>query len=111
MKTPKTEIAEAGVRTPSFKGYTIEEIRYQRAMTALRKEFCKAKLSESISNLRGSSSPGSRRVNAPAASKLAIAGRLASKLFSNLNTLDYILMGVSLFGTAKKGIKLLKGRK
>ncbi len=92
-----------------FKGYTMEELRYQRAMMALRKEFCKAKVMESVSNLKTGGK--SRKESNNGTSKFAMAGRIASKLFSNLNTLDYILMGISLFGTAKKGYRLIRGKK
>lgn len=91
-----------------FQGYTMEELKYQRAMMALRKEFCKAKMLQSAHALR----PGSgKRSQGKGKSKLAFAGQIASKIFSNLNTLDYILMGISLFGTARKGIRLIKGKK
>ncbi|MDE6392691.1 MAG: hypothetical protein K2L59_05455 [Muribaculaceae bacterium] len=96
-----------GGDTP-FKGYTMEELRYQRAMMALRKEFCKAKVQQSARRLR----PGSdRKQKAGSGSGLALAGRVASTLFSHMNTMDYILMGISLFGTAKKGYRLIRGKK
>lgn len=89
-----------------FKGYTMEELRYQRALMALRKEFCKSKLLSSIDELKPKRKPSTQKN-----SKLALAGTIASKVFSNLNTLDYIMMGISLFGTAKKGYRLLRGKK
>lgn len=107
----KTELIERVEDTPAFKGYTIEEIRYQRAMMALRKEFCKAKLTESVSNLRGGGKRDVFKSGAKKTSKLAVAGKIASRIFSNLNTIDYVLMGISLFGTARKGLRLLRGKK
>ena len=86
-----------------FKGYTMEEIKYQRAMMALRKEFCKAKLMQSLQEMRPK-----RKESTSGNSKFSMAASIASKLFSNLNTLDYILMGISLFGTVKKGYKLIR---
>lgn len=93
----------------AFKGYTMEELRYQRAMMALRKEFCKEKVKESIIKIK----PGNRgdHEKSNGTSKFALAGRIASKLLTNLNTLDYVLLGMSLFGTAKKGYRLIKGKK
>jgi len=91
-----------------FKGYTMEELRYQRAMMALRKEFCKTKVLQSVQALR----PGSRNEGKTSGkSKFALAGKIASAVFSHMNTLDYVLMGISLFGTAKKGLRLFRGKK
>jgi len=98
---------------PAFKGYTIDEIRYQRAMLGVRKEFCKAKVMESVSNLK----PGGRRREhgiLKATRKpplLRMAGGVASKFLGNLNAIDYVLMGISAIGTVRKGIRLLKGKK
>lgn len=91
---------------PEFKGYTIEEIKYQRAMLALRKEFCKAKLMQTVGEMRPQRKPGKH--NAP---KFKLFTTVASKVLSNLNALDYVLMGVSLLGTAKKGLRLFKKKK
>lgn len=91
-----------------FKGYTMEELRYQRAMMALRKEFCKAKVLESLHKVRPGKKSGVDSAGSP---KFATATRIASKLLSNLNTLDYVLMGISLFGTVKKGYRLIRGKK
>ena len=90
-----------------FKGYTMEELKHQRALLALRKDFCKLEMMESVNDLR----PQSRNSGKKGSSKFALAGRIASLVFSNMNTLDYILMGISLFGSAKKGVRLLRGKK
>lgn len=91
-----------------FKGYTMEELRYHRAMMALRKEFCKTKVMQSVHAMR----PGTKeKTKSGGGSKLALAGKIASTVFSHMNTLDYILMGISLFGTAKKGYRLIRGKK
>lgn len=110
MKNEKTKIVE---EVPQFKGYTLDEIRYQRAMLGLRKDFCKAKVMESIANLK----PGGRqRSNLflsgnKKSTFMSIAGTVASKFLGNLNTLDYILMGISAFGTVKKGVRMLTRNK
>ena len=48
----KNLLAESGDTEAPFKGYTMEELRYQRAMMALRKEFCKTKVMQSVETLR-----------------------------------------------------------
>lgn len=91
-----------------FKGYTIEEIRFQRALVSMEADFCKAKIQRSLNNLQkinplnfGSSSssiPGK-------------FGGIALKLIHGLNYMDYIMLGVSLFSGAKKVYSLFRGRK
>lgn len=100
-------LSAASEETPQFKGYTMEELRYQRALMALRKEFTKQRLVNTIHDLRPKKDNESKQKN----SKFALAGAIASKVFSNLNALDYVMLGISLFGTAKKGYRLLRGKK
>lgn len=113
MKRETTEETGITQATPPFKGYTIEEIRYQRAMLGVRKEFCKAKVMESISNLR----PGGRHSGEDILktnrrqSWLRVAGSVASKVLGNLNAIDYVLMGISVIGTVRKGMRLFGGKK
>ena len=40
---PVKKDATAG-KGGNFKGYTLDELRYQRALTALRREFCKSRV-------------------------------------------------------------------
>lgn len=109
MKDNKNNLpAEAGDAAAPFKGYTMEELRYQRAMMALRKEFCKTKVMQSVHTLRPATK---EKAGTHGGSKFALAGRIASTVFSHMNTLDYILMGISLFGTARKGYRLIRGKK
>ncbi|MDE6538083.1 MAG: hypothetical protein K2M13_08645 [Muribaculaceae bacterium] len=89
-----------------FKGYTIEELRYQRALVALQKEFCKAKVINRIDHLRNRKS-GSEDTS----SKIARYGKFAGKLLTGLNYLDYAMIGMSLFGSGKKIYKFLKQKK
>ncbi|MBD5194218.1 MAG: hypothetical protein HDS71_07145 [Bacteroidales bacterium] len=99
-------VTESNTEPNSFKGYTMEEIKYHRAMLALRKEFCKAKLMQSVDNFKPK-----RKEKASGTSKFKLATTIASKVFSNLNALDYVMMGISLFGTAKKGYNLIRKKK
>ena len=93
----------------AFKGYTIEELRYQRALVALQKEFCKSKVLHKVEKIKhrklfgdDSSSKGS---------KFFKMGSMASKIFTGLNYLDYAMIGMSLFGSGKKIYKFIKGKK
>lgn len=97
------------IKIEDFKGYTLEELKYQRALIALRKEFCKAQVLQTIDSLRPK-----RKDNSDSSmfgSKFGLIRTIGSKLFSNLNTLDYIMLGMSAFGTAKKAYSLFRHKK
>lgn len=90
-----------------FKGYTIEEIRFQRALVAMEADFCKTKIFKSLDNIKDANPfmPGNKT------SIPGKAGAIALKMINGLNYLDYVLLGVSLFKGSKKVISFLKGRK
>jgi len=91
-----------------FKGYTLEELRYQRALVLLQKEFCKSKITRNVNNLQ-KSNPLSPSV---AASSLpGKVGFVASKLLTGLNYLDYAMIGFSLFGAARKLFSIFRRKK
>lgn len=81
-----------------FKGYTLDEIRHHRALLAVRKEFAKVKALEQFEGIKD------RNPFAPDGSLKAAArlGSLPLKIVKGLNYSDYIMMGISAFGTAKK---------
>lgn len=93
------------VAKPEFKGYTLEELRYQRAMTLLRRDFSKAKVVNQVQRLRGGDSG-----NAPK-SRLGRVGTLAGKLMSGLNYIDYAMMGMTLFNSGQKVYKFFRRRR
>lgn len=106
--TTKEKVAN-DIITPAkeFKGYTIEEIRFQRALVAMEAEFCKTKLLKSWNNLQESNPliPGNK------ASLPGKAGALALKMVNGLNYIDYILLGLSVFKGTRKIFSFFKGRK
>lgn len=90
-----------------FNGFTLDEIRHQRALIAVRKEFAKAKIMEQVDSLKD------RNPFAPDGS-LKSAARLGSipmKIMRGLNYTDYIMMGISAFGTLRKFFSLFKKKK
>lgn len=91
--------------TKEFKGYSIEELRYQRALVALRKDFCKSRMIHNVDKLRrhGLFGRGS--------SKIANVGGVASKIISGLGYVDYLMIGMSLFGTGKKIFRFFHKKK
>ena len=48
MKEKEKKVKELIGTEKEFKGYTIEEIRFQRALVAMEAEFCKTKMSKSL---------------------------------------------------------------
>ncbi len=91
-----------------FKGYTLEELRYQRALVLLQKEFCKSRITRNVNNLQKSNplSPSTAASSLPGK-----VGFVASKLLTGLNYLDYAMIGFSLFGTARKIFSIFRRRK
>lgn len=91
-----------------FSGYTLEEIRYRRALCAMKAEFCKNKIAKSIHTLQKTNplSPSSAATSIPGK-----AGAIALKLVNGLNYLDYAVLGLSLFGSAKKILGFFKKKK
>lgn len=93
--------------TNEFGGYTLEELRYQRALVALRKDFCATKITKNVEQIRG------RNIFGGSGSKIRgpQIGGLVSKMISGLGYLDYAMIGMSLFGTGKKIFQFFKGRR
>ncbi len=88
-----------------FRGYTLEELKYQRALVTLQKEFCRSRLMRNIGNLQKSNplSP-----SAAASSLPGKVGFIASKVFSGLNYLDYAMLGFSVFGAVRKVFSIFR---
>lgn len=90
-----------------FNGFTLDEIRHQRALIAVRKEFAKAKILEDIDKLK-ERNPFAPDGSLKAASRL---GNLPMKIMRGLNYTDYIMMGISAFGTVRKALSFFKKKK
>lgn len=98
---------DAPHKKDSFKGYSMEDLRYQRALVAMRKEFCKSKIAHSAHRIRKQGFFGRNG----STSRMAHAGNLASKVISGLSYLDYVMIGMSMFGTGRKIYKFFRGKK
>lgn len=90
-----------------FKGYTIEEIRFKRALVAMEADFCKTKIAKSWNNIIQANPlmPGNK------ASLPGKAGAIALKMVNGLNYLDYFLIGMSVFKGSKKVLSLFRGKR
>ena len=105
------EITKAGgheeikVTEKRFKGYSIEEIRYQRALVDLQREFCKSKM---LHNVNGMKKRGFWGTVSGGGSKVSRVGGIATKLLTGLSYIDYAMLGMSLFGSGRKIYKFFK---
>lgn len=99
------KVPEIVVDETSFRGYTLDEIRYQRALAALRKEYAKEKIFNDLASVRKRVSFGSKEGIA------GKAGTLAQKMFSGLNYLDYAMVGYTAFSAIRKFFKLFRKKK
>ena len=106
MKSKNKEVQNP-TEEQDFKGFTLDELRYQRALLMVKREFLKEKaihqgqqLKERIPVLNGKSALAS-------ISSKGIIGKIAK----GLNYTDYLLLGFSIFGAAKKVFSLFKKKK
>ena len=104
----KEQVAKDIVTPESeFKGYTIEEIRFQRALIAMEADFCKSKALRSWDNIV-KANPLSPSSNSSFKGK---AGSLALKLLNGLNYMDYFLLGLSVFNGSRKVLSFFKRKR
>lgn len=105
-KAEAPTLLQSQVQT-EFEGFTLDEIRHRKALIAVKKEFAKARIFEQANTLR-SHNPFAADGKLKAAARL---GKLPMKLVKSLNYTDYILLGVSVFGTAKKIFSFFRKKK
>lgn len=103
----KTEISTAPHTTSGFKGYTMDELRYQRALIALKREYCKESIYEAAHKLH-EASPFSANGQKGIARHL---GGVTGKIVGGLNYVDYLLIAFSAFGTVKKVLHFFRKKK
>lgn len=95
-----SKVAESVTQPDSdFKGYTLDELRYQRAFVALQKEFCKAKLLRSVGSFSKMNPFARKGPSLEAAGKF---GPVLSKVMKGFGYLDYVMIGFSVFNSVRK---------
>lgn len=80
-----------------FKGYTIEELRYQRALIALKKEFMKEKALKQTNEIRDQIP----LLNGKMPSGKTYSSGLLGKIMRGLDLADYLMLGF-------QGIRIVK---
>lgn len=120
--TPVPDPQVLATRDTSFKGYTMEELRYQKALALLRKEFCKSNILESVDSLRHPFSDNTKRIagfSAPVKASQSASGStirqvgkvgklMVSSLLKGMKPMDYVMFGISLIGPTRKLIKIFR---
>lgn len=105
---PKTEVAEQVLdEKPQFKGYSLNDLKYRRAVVALKKEFARQKIAEdfyTIRNWRPFDTDGSNK-------KTSKMVGIARKIMGGMNYLDYAMLGFSVFTSARKVMSFFKKKK
>lgn len=100
----KTDI-EMEVTTPP--GLTIDEIRYRRALLALKKDFCKEKMIRHKDRLlRGADEKDNKPVKILGFTPKS--GTFLAKIAGGLNLFDYFMIGASVFKTTKKLVRVFR---
>lgn len=93
----------------TFNGYSMEDLRYRRALVALQKEFAKSKVISDAHKIQRHS-PFSKNFGEDKSSVGKI-GAIANKLLSGFNYLDYAMIGYSVFNSGRKIFSLFKKKK
>lgn len=91
----------------AFKGYSLNQLRYQRAVVALQREFAKEKIRKGTDNLKNRTVFG-KKADKGAKGTGAGISKIANAILNRLGYLDYAVIGLSLFKTGKKIAGLVK---
>ena len=91
----------------SFKGYTLDELKYQRALLLLKKEYLREKMNSQIADVK-------KRVpllnGGSSISGLSSSG-MVRRVMKGLNFADYLMLGFSMFNAGRKVVSLFKRKK
>lgn len=86
-----------------FEGYSLDELKYQKALLLLKKEFAKEQFLKDVNKVK-SQLPGGDNSRHATVFNSGLFGKLAK----SLNYMDYIVIGFSLFSTGRKLLSLFR---
>lgn len=101
--TPKSHASSE----EEFKGYTLEELKYQRALLLLKREFLKEKALEDVNDIK-------KRIpvfNGKSPLDSISPSGLLSRVAKGLNYADYLMLGFSVFNAGRKVFSLFRKKK
>ncbi|MBD5187241.1 MAG: hypothetical protein HDS93_04890 [Bacteroidales bacterium] len=89
-----------------FKGYTLDELRYQRALVTLKKTFIREKLTAEAIEMRD-------RIPFVSSVKDGVpkAKGVVGKIINGMNYMDYVMLGISAFSYGKKIFSFFRRKK
>ncbi len=90
---------------PDFKGYTLEELQWQRAFVALQAELAKETLIAKKEAIAGLLPFGKSKNDSGGISIPAISGKTLQRIVSSLSYLDYFRMASTV---ARTGMKIFR---
>ena len=90
-----------------FKGYTLAELRYQRALVLLKREFLKEKAMEETKAVKKRIPMLNGKSPLDSMNPTGIVG----KVVRGLNYADYLMLGFSIFNAGKKVFSLFRKKK
>lgn len=90
-----------------FKGYTLDELKYQRALLLLKREFLKEKALGNVHNLKERIPMLNGKSPLNNISPMGLVGRVAK----GLNYADYLMLGFSIFNAGRKVFSLFRKKK
>ena len=90
-----------------FKGYTLDELRYQRALVLLKREFLKEKAMEEVKEVKSRIPVLNGKSPLDTMSPSGILGSVVK----GLNYADYLMLGFSLFNAGRKVFSLFRKKK
>lgn len=93
-----------------FKGYSIDELKYQRAFILLQREFTQAKLAEIMQRFTNKNSSIYNHNKSKKQSPFGV-GNILGRIVKGLDYLDYAVLGLSVFSTGKKIFSVFRRRK
>jgi len=92
-----------------FKGYTISQLRYRRAMIAVKKEYALQELISEKHKFSSRSNFGGKFGSV--ARTVSNSAPVISRIFRGLSYMDYITVGLSLYGGVRKIVRRFRKKK
>lgn len=89
MEEKEKKAKTAAHKEPAFEGYTMEELRYQLALTALKKEYLKEKATDTVSAIKKQLPLVNGNSTLPAKATKGLFG----KIMRGLDFADYLIIG------------------
>lgn len=106
MKGKENEYKETGApsHAEDFKGYSLAELRYQRALLVIKKEFEKEKAIKEIKKIKSRIPVINGKSPMDGISTMGVVG----KIIRGLSFADYLMLGFQALRIGKKAAGLLK---